>query len=44
MLWYANNTKTVACAKNHLRCCVGFTGWLRTIQVAFVATSTLVGV
>ena len=31
-------TQTVAGAEEHLRCCGGYTGWLRTTHVAFVAT------
>ena len=51
MLWWlqglteankANNTKSVAGAEDHLRCCGSFIGCLKTTQVAFVAT--LVGV
>ena len=38
MLWYANNTKHVAGAEDHLRCCGGFIGCLKNTQVAFVAT------
>ena len=38
MLWCANSTKSVIGAEDHLRCCGGFTGWLRTTQWAFVAT------
>ena len=31
-------TQSGAGAEDHLRCCGGYTGWLRTTQVAFVAT------
>ena len=36
--WLAKDTNSLAGTEDHLRCCGGYRGWLRSIKVAFVAT------